>query len=113
MWFWGLTCDFAGVFEALKSKDNSFVDSASPSCVQIMDVREVIRAFLWWFGGEFLAEAQADGTFCSCGVDDFVVLGDDDLFLGDETAGGGSGWLHEGLPVAAFLFCFGACVSGD
>jgi hypothetical protein len=45
MWFWGLTCDFAGVFEALKSKDNSFVDSASPSCVQIVDVRVVIRAF--------------------------------------------------------------------
>ena len=41
------------------------------------------------------------------------MLGDDDLFTGDETAGGGSGRFHEGLPVAAFLSCFSACFSGD
>jgi hypothetical protein len=48
-----------------------------------------------------VAEAKADGAFCGGGIYDVTVLGDDDFVLGDEAAGGGSGWLHETLPVAA------------
>jgi hypothetical protein len=41
------------------------------------------------------------------------VLGDVDFACGGETAGGGAGWLHEGLPVAAGGFIFVAGVSAD
>jgi len=42
-----------------------------------------------------------------------VVLGDDDAALGDETACGGAGGFHQGLPVAAGGVGFGAGFAGD
>jgi hypothetical protein len=46
-------------------------------------------------------------------IDDGSVLGDDDLVFGDEAAGGGAGWLHKALPVAAgFGSAYGLCGFG-
>jgi hypothetical protein len=43
-------------------------------------------------------EFEADGAVGCGGVDGAAVLGDDDATLGDEMAGCGAGWFHEGLP---------------
>jgi hypothetical protein len=42
-----------------------------------------------------------------------VALGDDDAALGYETACGGAGGFHQGLPVAAGVVGFIARVAGD
>ena len=53
----------------------------------------------WREGWAELAESQADGAFGGGGVDGVAVLCDVEEALGGETAGGGAGGFHEGLPV--------------
>jgi hypothetical protein len=60
-----------------------------------------------------LAQAEANRTLCSGGINDAAVLGDDDFASGDETACGCASWLHEALPVATrFSSSDGLCDFG-
>jgi hypothetical protein len=59
-----------------------------------------------------LSESEADGAFRRDGVDDLVVLGDDDLVLGDQATGCRSGGFDQGFPIAASRFFFFAGVPG-
>ena len=79
-----MTCDFAAVFGEIK-----------------------------FAGLRVLSQAETDWAFCGGRIDRAGVLGDEDLAGGCESAGGGAGRFHEGLPLATGGVGFVTGFAGD